>query len=69
MADDGVFDGFMPAITDITISKPTPSITSNGDLTNVHCVTIKTVQHEYVFSIQPQDLQRLHFLILKSLLY
>lgn len=68
MNEDGVFDGFMPAITDITISKPTPSITSNGDLLNIHCVTIKAGDKEYVFSIQPQDLQKLHFLILKCLL-
>lgn len=68
MTDDGVFDGFMPTVTDIIISKPTASITSNGDLINVHCVTIKTVDKEYVFSMQPQDLQKLHFLILKCLL-
>lgn len=68
MSDDGVFDGFMPAISDVSISKPTPSITSNGDLLNVHCVTIKAGEKEYVFSMQPQDLQKLYFLILKSLL-
>jgi len=68
MADDGIFDGFMPAITDISISKPTASITSNGDLINVHCVTIKTMDNEHVFSIQPSDLQKLYFLVLKSLL-
>jgi len=68
MSEDGVFDGFMPAITDISISKPTASITSNGDLINVHCVTIKTMDNEHVFSIQPHDLQKLYFLILKSLL-
>ena len=64
MNNDGVFDGFMPAITDISISKPTPSITSNGDLINVHCITIKAADKEYVFSIQPSDLQKLYFLIL-----
>jgi len=68
MSEGGVFDGFMPAITDISISKPTPSITSNGDLLNVHCVTIKAADKDYVFSIQPQDLQKLYFLIMKSLL-
>jgi hypothetical protein len=68
MSDDGVFDGFMPAISDVSISKPTPSITSNGDLLNVHCITIKAGEKEYVFSMQPQDLQKLYFLILKSLL-
>jgi len=68
MTDGAVFDGFMPTVTDVIISKPTASITSNGDLINVHCVTIKTVDKEYVFSMQPQDLQKLHFLILKCLL-
>jgi len=68
MTTDGVFDGFMPAITDIIISKPTASITSNGDLINVHCVTIKTVDKEYVFSIQPEHMQKLYFLILKTLI-
>jgi len=68
MSQDGVFNGFMPAITDISISKPTASITSNGDLLNVHCVTIKAGEQEYIFSIQPHDLQKLYFLILKSLL-
>ena len=68
MSDGGVFDGFMPAISDVTISKPTASITSNGDLINVHCVTIKAGDKEYVFSIQPGDLQKLYFLILKTLM-
>jgi len=68
MSQDGVFDGFMPAITDISISKPTPSITSEGNLVEVHCVKIKTGEKEYIFSIQPQDLQKLYFLIMKSLL-
>lgn len=68
MNGDGVFDGFMPAITDVTISKPTTSITSSGDLIEVHCITIKAADKEYVFSIQPGDLQKLYFLILKSLM-
>lgn len=68
MSNDGIFDGFMPTITDIIISKPTASITSNGDLINVHCVTIKTLDKEYVFSIQPEHMQKLYFLILKTLI-
>jgi hypothetical protein len=68
MSDDGIFDGFMPSITDISISKPTASITSNGDLLDVHCITIKTLDKEYVFSMQPQDLHKLYFLILKTLM-
>jgi len=62
-----MFDGFMPTITDISISKPTASITSNGDLVDVHCVTIKTLEREYVFSIAPDNLSKVFFLILKVL--
>jgi hypothetical protein len=67
MENNGMFDGFMPTITDISISKPTASITSNGDLVDVHCVTIKTLEREYVFSIAPDNLSKIFFLILKVL--
>jgi len=67
MEDNSVFDGFMPSITDVIISKSTPSITSNGDLVEVHCVTIKTLDQEHIYSINPEDLHRLYFLILKVL--
>jgi len=67
MEKNGMFDGFMPTITDISISKPTASITSNGDLVDVHCVTIKTLEREYVFSIAPDNLSKVFFLILKVL--
>lgn len=62
-----MFDGFMPAITDVSISKVTSSITSNADLVMVHCITIKTLEKEYVFSIGPEDLSKFYFLILKVL--
>lgn len=67
MENNGMFDGFMPTITDISISKPTASITSNGDLVDVHCVTIKTLEKEQVFSIAPDNLSKMFFLILKVL--
>jgi hypothetical protein len=67
MEKNGMFDGFMPTITDISISKPTASITSNGDLVDVHCVTIKTLEKEQVFSIAPDNLSKVFFLILKVL--
>jgi hypothetical protein len=67
MENNGMFDGFMPTITDISISKPTASITSNGDLVDVHCVTIKTLEKEQVFSIAPDNLSKVFFLILKVL--
>ena len=68
MSEEGVFNGFMPTISDVTISKEIPSITSEGNVINVHCVTIKTKEKEYVFSIYPEDMKKLYFLILKTLL-
>ena len=67
MEENNVFDGFMPTITNVSISALTPSITSNGELLKVHCVTLKTLEKEYVFSIAPDDLSKLYFLILKVL--
>jgi len=67
MEINGAFDGFMPTITNVTISKLTPSITSSGDLVDVHCITLKTLEKEYVFSISSDDLNKLYFLILKVL--
>ena len=62
------FDGFMPTIVDISISKPTSSITSSGALANVHCVTITTAdKKQYVFSMSPIDLYKLYFLLIKIL--
>lgn len=67
MENNGAFDGFMPTITNVSISQLTSSISSNGDLINVHCITIKTLEKEYVFSISPNDLNKLYFLILRVL--
>jgi hypothetical protein len=68
MENSGVFDGFMPTIVDISISKPTSSITSSGELTNVHCITITTAdKKQYVFSMSPMDLYKLYFLLIKIL--
>jgi hypothetical protein len=67
MEKDDVFEGFMPTISDVSISKPRESITSNGDLVDVHCITIKTLEKEYIFSMHPGDLSKLYFLILKVL--
>lgn len=61
MENKNVFDGFMPTITNISISNLTPSITSNGDLMQVHCITLKTLEKEYVFSIAPDNLSKLYF--------
>lgn len=68
MQTGGPFDGFMPMITDVVISGKTASITSDGQLVDVYCLTIKTIEKEYVFSVLPNDLQKLHFLILKVLM-
>lgn len=68
MAESHVFDGYMPSISDVTISKPTSSITNSGELTSVHCVTITTVdKKQYVFSMSPLDMYKLHFLLIKVL--
>lgn len=67
MENNNIFDGFMPSINDVSISKISSSITSNGDLVMVHCVTIKTLEKEYVFSISPENLAKFYFLILKTL--
>jgi hypothetical protein len=68
MSDD-FFSGFMPLINSISISTETNSISSNGDLVQIHAIKITTVDNaEYVFSITPADLSRLHFLILKGLI-
>lgn len=68
MDEKEIFNGYMPTISDITISKQTPSITSEGKLVNIHCVTVKAAEKEYVFSIHPEDLAKLYFLILKVLI-
>jgi hypothetical protein len=68
MNEDVFFDGFMPLIDGVTISSQMQSISSSGDLVNINCIKIKTVDGtEYVFSIIPEDLQKLYFLILKTL--
>ncbi len=67
MDNNGMFDGFMPSVTNVSISKLTSSITSNGDLVMVHCMTVKTLEKEYIFSISSEDLAKFYFLILKTL--
>ena len=68
MSDD-FFSGFMPLINCISISTETNSISSNGDLVQIHAIKITTADNsEYMFSITPEDLSKLHFLILKGLI-
>jgi hypothetical protein len=68
MEDNAIFDGFMPHISNITISPITSSISGSGDLVPVHCVTIFSGNGDkYIFSISPGDLQRLFFLVLKAI--
>ncbi len=67
--DYSIFDGFMPMIKNITLSSSTNSLSSNGELIAVHCVTVRTVEGaEFVFSIAPYDLHRLSILIMKTLI-
>lgn len=66
--NDNMFSGFMPTIDKVFISSETSSISSNGDLVNIHAVKIITMDDtEYIFSITPEVLSKLYFLILKSL--
>lgn len=67
MFDDG-FSGFMPVINKFYISPETNSISSEGDLVSIHVIKIVTADNnEYIFSITPDVLSKLYFLILKSL--
>lgn len=68
MSED-FFSGFMPLIDSISISGETSSISSNGDLVKIHAIKIITADNtEHVFSVTPEDLGRLYFLILKALI-
>jgi len=63
------FDGFMPVIQNVTVSSVIESLGSNGEIMNVNCIKITTAEgKEFIFSITPLDLHRLHLLIVKALL-
>lgn len=60
------FDGFMPMISQVTISEADTMISTDGDLVKAHTVSITTKNGDsYIFSMDPVDLMRLSFLLLK----
>jgi hypothetical protein len=64
-----MFDGFMPLIKNVTVSALTNSLASSGEIVDVHCINIQTVEgHDFVFSMSPHDLHRLNLLIMKTLM-
>lgn len=68
MSEDGLFDGFMPMIDEVILSKSTSMINTNGELVNAHSIKIKTRDGlESFYSIESENLMRLFFLIMKSL--
>ena len=67
MDTSGAFDGFMPLINDVVISGKTASITSDGELVDVYCLTLKTQEKDYIFSMVPSDMHKLYFLLMKVL--
>lgn len=66
MSEDNVFDGFMPMIDGVNITPSISMINTDGDLVKAHSLKIKTRDGvEYIFSIDPNDLMKLFFLIMK----
>jgi hypothetical protein len=67
MQEDNNFDGYMPSLHNIEISSSTPMITTDGDLINGHTVKLSLGDSsEVVFSCTVDQLQKLFFLILKT---
>lgn len=63
---DSGFSGFMPMIGQVNVSEPISMISTEGDLIKAHTITVTTKDgKEFVFSIDPNDLMRLTFLLLR----
>jgi hypothetical protein len=69
MTDDfTIFDGFMPLVENIVVSAKTNSIGTDGSLIEIHCIKLILVDGtEHVFSIHPNDLEKLFVTIMKAL--
>ena len=68
MSNDNSFDGFMPSLHNIQISSSTSMITTEGNVMQGHTVKLSLGDgSEVVFSCTEEVLQRLFFLILKTL--
>jgi hypothetical protein len=66
--DDMTFAGFMPAIKNIEITPSTSMITTEGSLINGHVVKLTFGDDkEVIFSTTEDQLQKLFFLILKTI--
>jgi hypothetical protein len=66
--DDMTFAGFMPAIKNIEITPPTSMITTEGSLINGHVIKLTFGDDkEVIFSTTEDQLQKLFFLILKTI--
>ena len=69
MSEHESFSGFMPMINQINLTKEMTMLSTDGDLTHAHTLSVVTRDgHEQVFSILNTDLMRLFFLINKVLL-
>lgn len=63
-----IFSGFMPAIKDVEITNQTSMISTNGDLLMGHIIRVVLGNDtEFICSITQDQLQKLYFLILKTL--
>jgi len=61
-------DGFVPSLESFEITPELSMITTNGDLINGHTIRLVLKDgSDIVFSLTIEDLQKLFFLILKSL--
>jgi len=68
MLQDDSFDGFMPSLHNIQISSSTSMITTEGNVMQGHTVKLSLGDgSEVVFSCSEEVLQRIFFLILKTL--
>lgn len=61
-----MFSGFMPMISQITLSSENSMLGTEGQIVKAHEFKITTRDNkDYVFSIENVDLMRLYFLIMK----
>lgn len=66
LKDENSFDGFMPMISYVNVSEASVMLDTEGNLTRAHTVNIVTKSGDnYVFSMDPVDLMRLAFLLIK----
>lgn len=60
------FSGFMPMIGQVNVSESATMLSTEGELVKAHTVNIVTKTGDsYVFSMDPVDLMKLVFLLIK----